>query len=253
MIDILFSAFLLSLVLLGIHSYFGLEIIRRGIIFTDLAVGQMAALGAAVSVFFFHGRFLYPISLAFALSAAWLNTLAARREKNLEAFIGLLYAFGVSGVFILLSKSPHGMEEFQNLLAADILFTPLKEIIHVAIIYAFLGLFLFFINTRLHGFKKDFLFFAVFAFTVTSSVRLAGVFVVFALLIGPAFVALKLRRRQRNRKPVITAWLVGLVINFIAFVVSYHFDLPTGYTIVMLNALVAIVTSFLTWRATPES
>ena len=253
MIDILLSAFLLSLVLLGIHSYFGLEIIRRGIIFTDLAVGQMAALGAAVSVFFFHGRFLYPISLAFALTAAWLNALAVRREKNLEAFIGLLYAFGVSGVFILLSRSPHGMEEFQNLLAADILFTPLKDIIHTAIIYALLGLFLFYVNTRLNGFKKDFLFFAVFAFTVTSSVRLAGVFVVFALLIGPAFTALKLRQRQGNKKPVITAWLVGIVINFFAVAVSYQFDLPTGYTIVMLHALAAILASFLTRRTIPAA
>ncbi|MCP5046178.1 MAG: metal ABC transporter permease [bacterium] len=244
MMDILFSAFLLSLVLLGIHSYFGLEIIKRGIIFTDLAIGQMAAFGAAVSVLFLDGRFLYPISLGFALLAALLNSLAARREKHLEAFIGLLYAFGVSGVFILLSKSPHGMEEFQNLLAADILFTPMSEIIRIGILYLFLGLFLVFINKKTSGFLKEFLFFATFAFTVTSSVQLAGVLVVFALLIGPTFVALKIKKGG-GKSPVITAWIVGLIVNLIAIAASYRFDLPTGYTIVMLHSLTAIVVSFL--------
>lgn len=243
MIDIMFSAFLLSVVLLGIHSYFGLEIIRRGIIFTDLAIGQMAALGSAVAVMFLDGEFHYVISLGFALLAALLNSLAARREKYLEAFIGLLYAFGVSGVFILLSKSPHGMEEFQNLLAADILFTPFSEIIQVAILYSLLGVAVWLINTKTKGFVKDFLFFATFAFTVTSSVKLAGVLVVFALLIGPAFVALKLHKKRKT--PVITAWIVGIIVNLASIGISYHADLPTGYTIVMLHALTAMVFSFL--------
>jgi len=242
MTDILFPSFLLSLVLLGIHSYFGMEIIKRGIIFTDLAIGQMAALGAAVTVLFFNGRYLYPVSLTFALGAAFLSSLAARREKYLEAFIGLLYAFGVSGVFILLSRSPHGMEEFQNLLAADILFTSLKKIIQVAILYGFLGLFLFFINKMARGFIKEFLFFAIFAFVVTSSVQLVGVFVVFALLIGPAFTASKLSKGRGN--PLLLAWGVGMVVNIIAIAVSYRFDLPTGYTIVLLNALTGILSSF---------
>lgn len=243
MLDILFSAFLLSLVLLGIHSYFGLEIIKRGIIFTDLAIGQMSALGAAVSVFLLEGRFIYPISLAFGLLAAFLNSLAVRREKHLEAFIGLLYAFSVSGVFILLSQSPHGMEEFQALMAADILFTPLSKILWIALLYIVLGGVVVLVNKKTTGFKKDFLFFATFAFTVTSSVQLAGVFVVFALLIGPAFVALKLTGKEEGRTPVVIAWVVGLVVNLAAIAASYMWDLPTGYTIVLLHALTAILFS----------
>lgn len=243
MLDILFSAFLLSLVLLGIHSYFGLEIIKRGIIFTDLAIGQMSALGAAVSVLLLDGRFIYPISLAFGLLAAFLNSLAARREKHLEAFIGLLYAFSVSGVFILLSQSPHGMEEFQSLLAADILFTPMSKILWVALLYTVLGGVIFLINKKTSGFKKDFLFFATFAFTVTSSVQLAGVFVVFALLIGPAFIALKLTKQREGKIPVLIAWGVGLLVNLAAIAASYQWDLPTGYTIVLLHAFTAMVFS----------
>lgn len=243
MIDILFSAFLLSLVLLGIHSYFGLEIIKRGIIFTDLAIGQMAAVGAALAVLLLDGHMIYPISLVFALLTALLSSIAARREKHLEAFIGLVYAFGVSAVFILLSKSPHGLEEFQNLLAADILFTPLAKIGRVAVLYSVLGLFLVFINKRTRGFWKDFLFFATFAVTVTSSVQLSGVLVVFALLIGPTFTAIKINKSKKNL--VFTAWSVGIGVNLFAIVCSYQLDLPTGYTIVLLHAFTAIVFCFI--------
>ncbi|MCK5221860.1 MAG: metal ABC transporter permease, partial [Candidatus Aminicenantes bacterium] len=185
MMDVLGTAFLLSIVLLGIHSYFGIEIIRRGIIFTDLAVGQMAALGAAISLMFLEGQFIYLISLLFALIGGFLNSLAVRKVKHVEAFIGLMYAFGVAGVFILLSKSAHGTEEFQKLLAADILFTPMSEILKTAALFGALGIFIFFVNQRATGILKDVLFFTTFAITITSSVRLAGVFVVFALLIAP--------------------------------------------------------------------
>ncbi|MEN8223212.1 MAG: metal ABC transporter permease [Acidobacteriota bacterium] len=241
MIDVLATAFLLSVVLLGIHSYFGIEIIKRGIIFTDLAIGQMAALGAAISLMFFEGQFMYFISLAFALSAGFINSLATRKVKHVEAFIGLMYAFGVAGVFILLSQSAHGTEEFQKLLAADILFTPIHEILKTAILYSILGGFLFFLHKRVNGMLKDVLFFTTFAVTVTSSVRLAGVFVIFALLIAPAFIAL----RTGRKRVVICSWIIGIVINLIALGVSYNLDLPTGYTIVFFHALAAMLSTVL--------
>ena len=133
MTDILLSSFFLSVVLLGIHSFFGLEIIKRGIIFTDLAIGQMAALGAALSILLFEGHYLYPISLAFALIGGIAISFSAKRTVSHEAFIGLLYAFGISSVFIVLSKSSHGIEMFDRLMASDILFTPLSDIIETAI------------------------------------------------------------------------------------------------------------------------
>jgi zinc/manganese transport system permease protein len=236
MTDILASAFFLSLVLLGIHSYFGLEIIKRGIIFTDLAIGQMAALGAAVSILFFHGEQMYLISLAFALAAGLLNSIAFKRVEHPEAFIGLMYALGVSGVFILLSKSPHGTEEFQNLMAADILFTPFSEVLRTAILYSFLGIFIYFVLHKTKGALRDILFFTTFAVTVTSSVKLAGVFVIFALLIGPALIAL----RSRTKRPVIVSWIIGIIVNLAAITVSFQFDFPTGYTIVFFHALVTM-------------
>jgi len=237
MIDILLSAFALSLVLLSINSYFGLEIIRRGIIFTDLAIGQMAALGAAISLFFLEGAYLYPISLCFSLLAGMIIALISQRSKNVEAFIGLMYSFGFAGVYILLSKSYHGMETFQKLMAADILFTPASEIIKTAILYAILGLFLLVFQKRTKGFLKDMLFFVTFSITVTSAVKLAGVLVLFALLVAPALVALSIRRGI----PLIKAWVIGTVINLISIATSYRYDFPTGYTVVFFNALAALI------------
>jgi zinc/manganese transport system permease protein len=237
--DILLSAFFLSIVLLGIHSYFGLEIIRRGIIFTDLAIGQMAAFGAALSILFLHGQYLYPISLLFALLGGYSISLISKHEKNPEPFIGLMYAFGLSGVYILLSKSSHGMETFQKLMAADILFTPLLEIVKTAVLYSALGVFIFFFHRKTTGTVRDVLFFITFAVTVTSSVKLAGVLIVFSLLLAPALIAVIVGRGI----PLISAWIIGIVLNIIAIVVSYRFDFPTGYTIVFFNTFAALFVS----------
>lgn len=239
MTDILFSAFLLSVVLLGIHSFFGIEIIRRGIIFTDLAIGQMAAVGASISILFLEGEYLDVISLAFALVGGGVIAFAANRTTSHEAFIGLVYAFGLSAVFIILSKSYHGMEMFQKLMASDILFTPLSEIRVTAAIYAVLGIILFLFYRRASGLLKEAIFFVTFAITVTIAVRLAGVLIVFALLVAPALIALKIRRGI----PIINAWIIGTAVNLAAIVISYNFDLPTGYTLVSLHAVLALAVS----------
>ena len=241
MTDILFSAFLLSVVLLGIHSFFGLEIIKRGIIFTDLAVGQMAAMGGAISILFLDGEYLDPISLAFALLGGAVIAFAARRTDKHEAFIGLLYAFGFSAVFIILSKSPHGMEEFQKLMASDILFTPVAEIGKAAGIYAVLGALLLVFYNKLRGTAKEVLFFVTFAITVTVAVRLAGVLVVFALLVAPALIALRIKKGI----PIVNAWIIGTIVNVAAIFLSYSFDFPTGYTLVLLHAFLALMVSLI--------
>jgi zinc/manganese transport system permease protein len=239
MIDILLTAFFLSLVLVGIHSFYGLEIIKRGIIFTDLAIGQAAALGAAASLFFLDGAFIYPLSLSFALAGGLAIALGSRRSGHLEAFIGLMYAFSLSAVYILLSRSPHGMEEFQHLMASDILFTPLHEVLITAAVYTGIGLFLFIFYRRAKGFARDAIFFVTFAVTVTSSVRLAGVLIVFALLVSPALIA----GMMKGGNALIRAWIIGTSVNIVAIAVSYTFDLPTGYTLVCAHAFLALCIS----------
>jgi zinc/manganese transport system permease protein len=237
MIELLFPAFAVSLVLLGIHSYFGLEIIRRGIIFTDLAIGQWAAFGSALSLLLWDGHYLYPVSLAFALLGGSLIGLLSRKGgSHAEPLIGLMYALGIAGVFLLLAKSPHGLEEIQNLMAYDILFTPLAEVGKTALIYASLGALLWFTRKQV-GPLREGIFFLSFAATVTSSVKLAGVLVVFVLLIGPALIALYLRLKH----PLWVSWGLGLALNFLALLGSYYWDLPTGYAVVAVQALAALI------------
>jgi zinc/manganese transport system permease protein len=238
--EILLSAFLLSLVLVGIHAYFGLEIIRRGIIFTDLAVGQAAALGAAAALFFWDGRFHYGCSLLAALLVSFWISLAAGKGRFPEAFIGLVYALGISAVFLLLSKSPHGMEEFQRLLASDLLYVSLDQVAVTAGLYALIGLALWGLTRLPEGRLRHTGFFLLFALTVTSSVKLAGVLVVFALLVGPALAAVTLFTRHQ----LWAAWIYGTCVNSGGTLASYWLDLPTGQTLVFLQALLGAVIYF---------
>ncbi|MBI5606013.1 MAG: metal ABC transporter permease [Deltaproteobacteria bacterium] len=235
MVDILFTAFLLSVVLVGIHSFFGMEILKRGIIFTDLAIGQMAALGAAISLFFFEGEYLYPTSLLLAFLGAYVIAVASKVEKLSEAFIGLIYAFGIATVFLILSKSPHGTEDFQRLLANDLLFVSLQDIYSTTGIYFLIGICLYLTGKFFKNRLKDISFFLLFAVTVTSSVKLAGVLVVFSLLVAPALVSLMMVSRLN----LIFAWIYGTLVNLLGVIISYKLDLPTGYTLVSLHSLLA--------------
>jgi zinc/manganese transport system permease protein len=243
MIDILFGAFLLSVVLLGIHSYYGLHIIERGIIFTDLGIGQMAAFGAAVAILLFDGKGIYPVSLAFSLLGALLIALSTRRTRNQEAFIGLLYAFGMSAAVIVLSHAPRGAEDLQRLIAADILFVPMAEVGKTALLYAVIGAVLWLAMGRLKGTWKDLAFFGTFSLTVTSSVNLAGVLVVFSILVAPAYIVSATAWSFRAK--LLGAWGLGTALNLVAITLSYFLDLPTGYTVVALYAFSGIAVTLL--------
>lgn len=240
MVDILLPPLLLSVILLIVHSYFGIQIIRRGVIFTDLAVGQMAALGAAISVYLLEGAYIYFFSLSLALLTSLLIAyIQHRKDYTQEAFIGLLYALGISGVFIVMSRSPHGLDELNNLLAYDILFTGYSEIYKIAVLYLIVGALIYFLVEKSEGLKREFAFFTLFAITLTSSVKLAGVLVVFSILIAPTLISLKLFKKNH----ILKSTLVGSGLILFSLLLSYNFDLPTGYTIVFINALTAVAIS----------
>lgn len=235
MIDILLVPIVLVIVLVMMHSWFGMRILKKGIIFTDLAIAQFAALGSAVSLGYFHEEYFYALTLSFALVSAFLIAIASQREIKLEAFIGLLYVLGASGIMMVLSHSAEGMEHFKSLLASDILFTAPEDVLKSTIIYAFIALFLWGVYPKLRGFVKELAFFSALAITVTSSVALAGVLVVFVLLIAPALVATSLE----FKKPLFVSFGFGWFFSISAIVISYYYDLPTGYTIVFLGALLS--------------
>ena len=220
-----------------IHSIFGLEIIKRGVIFTDLAIGQIAAVGMALSIGFLGGEYQTLMTLGFALLGALMITYATRKVEHIEAFIGMLYAFGASGIMILLANSPEGAELFLKLSATDILFTTMDEVFFAAGTYILVALVMFLFYPRTTGVIRELTFFIMLALTVTSSVQLAGILVVFTLLVAPAFIALS----QQKYIPILVAWGSGLSLCIIAIVVSYLFDIPTGYSIVFLQSLAVVL------------
>ena len=237
LIEILWPAFALALLLVFIHALFGLEIIRRGVIFTDLAIGQVAAVGIAVSTAFLHGEHRTLLTLFFALAAAVVIAFATRRVEHIEAFIGLLYALGISSIMLILAQSSEGMELFSKLSAADILFTMPEDLVEAALLYGGVAAVMFLIYPRLSGLSRELLFFSALAVTVTSSVQKAGVLVVFALLIAPTYAATV----QKRLHPLLFSWIFGMAAVSVALFFSYRFDLPTGYTMIFAVVLASLL------------
>jgi len=240
-ISLLYPAFLLLILLVFIHAIFGIEIIKRGVIFTDLAIGQISAIGLAISLGFLNGEYDTLLTLLFALIGAMLITYATQRVQYKEAFIGMLYAFGASSIMILLANSPQGAELYQKLSATDILFASIDQVYEASMLYAFIALVMFFIYPRSSGLVKELVFFASLALVVTSSVQSAGVLVVFVLLVAPAFIALT----HTGFQPLLFAWVIGFIASLLSLFLSYHFDLPTGYTIIFILSALVILSVFI--------
>ena len=236
MIDVLLDAFLISLLLLGIHAYFGREIIRRGVVFTDLAIAQSASVGIAISIVLHQETLAGVLSLTFALLGGLSIYLLEKKDRYKEAYIGLVYALSISTGFLVLSFSPHGAEDFLRLTAKDILFVPRDKVFLTFLLYSLLGVLILLRERVKTAWLRDILFYLLFAVTVASSVQLVGVLVVFSLLLAPALVSLYLR------KGIIFAWLYGSVVNVASIFISYYMDLPTGFSIVFFHTLLALLT-----------
>lgn len=236
LIELLWPAFLLTVLLVFVHAIFGLQIIKRGVIFTDLAIGQFAAVGMALSIGLMEGDNQFSLTLGFALFGAFLIAYATQKVEHIEAFIGMLYALGASSIMVILASSAQGTELFSKLSAADILFVTPDEVYPAAILYILVAVVMFIIYPRLTGILKELMFFGLLALVVTSSVKLAGVLVVFVLLVAPAFIGLL----QKKWPPLLFAWSIGVITSFIALGLSYMYDLPAGYSIIFCQSIVAV-------------
>jgi len=242
-IELLWPAFVLAIALVFIHTVFGIEIIKRGVIFTDLAIGQMAASGMAISIAFMDGAHQSAMTLAFAVLGALIITWATKKVEKIEAFIGLLYAFGISAIMLILAQSAEGTELFSKLSAADILFTSSQDLFKDLAVYTFVAFVMLVLYPRTQGLLKELLFFTMLAITVTSSVQSAGVLVVFTLLIAPSYAAIT----QTRFHAFSFATVFGSLSIFIALFASYNLDLPTGYTIIFTTVLSSLL--FVTFKS----
>ena len=238
MLGLLAPAFFAGLVVASTHAPLGQEVLRRGIIFIDLAIAQIAALGVVVANAFFHveeGRGFLPVLLAliFALGAgqlfAWLERKAPEHQ---EAFIGSAFALSASLSVLLLASDPHGGEHMQGLLAGQILWVNWTQIILTGFIYALLLALWFGMKD-----KRAKLFFFVFPVMITLSVQLVGVYLVFASLIIPALATVQLTARKRTQ----TGYAIAAISFAGGLIASTIFDFPAGPAIVCCYPFTALL------------
>ena len=240
-------------VLIGIHCYLGLHVLARGVIFVDLSLAQVAALGATLALTFgvdHESPSVYFWSLGATLLAALLFAGARRLEEKIsqEALIGIVYALGSASVVLLVNHMAHGAEHIKNLLVGQILWVGWEDVFKTASIYSIVGLVHYFFRKQLlaASFKKsstgslwDFLFYALFGVIITSSVRVAGILQVFSFLIVPAIVSSYFFKSVRSR--LIFGWIFGSILSLCAMGLSLQLDLPSGALIVVCFTLVPVV------------
>jgi len=251
--------FLASLILTGIHAYLGVHVVERGVIFVDLALAQIAALGATIAILAGmdpHGRNAYWISLAFTFLGALIFSFvrSATARIPLEAIIGITYAVASAAAILAMSKATGETEHLKDMLVGNILAVSKGEVIKTAILYGVIGLFhyifrhkflLISINpeeARRQGISLrtwDFLFYASFGFVVTSSVAIAGVLLVFCYLIVPSVGAMLFADRIGPRLAI--GWTMGTLVSALGVFFSVEADLPTGATIVCTFGGVLVV------------
>jgi len=264
-LNFMVQAFIISIITGLFLSYLGVHVVGRGIVFVDLALGQVSSLGGAFAVFVGYG--LTTIPLIFTLIAAFLISMIDILDKRLklEAIIGIIYAFSSAATVMLISKTPHGDSDIQEVLFGNILSVNKQEMTITCIVFGALILLhlifqkKFFALTESYEIGKiekkgfniwNFLFYISIGLSIVFAVKISGVIPVFSYLIIPSVCAIMLAKS--NKAVVIIAMLVSFLGSFIGLNVSFHFDFPAGSSIVaslgsifILVSLVPLIKHFL--------
>jgi zinc/manganese transport system permease protein len=250
LLELLWVPFLMCLVLTGIHAYLGVHVLAREVVFVDIALAQIAALGATAA--FLMGYDLetwesYAVGLFATLIGALVLSLTRTRHRHVsqEAVIGVVYAVSSAGAVLLADRAAHGIEHIRAMLVGSLLAVRGPEVVKVAVLYALIGVLhwvcrrpFFLISTDPdRAFREgwqvrlwDFLFYASFGVVVTSSVRIGGVLLVFSYLIVPALAGVALGGTVATR--LLIGWSFGTLVSVVGMAASALFDLPTGATVV---------------------
>ena len=243
-LNFMVQAFIISLVTGLFLSYLGVHVVGRGIVFVDLALGQISSFGGALAAFIGVG--LTTIPIVFTLLGALLISLIDIRDKRLklEAIIGIIYAFASAATVMLISKTPHGDSDIQEVLFGNILSVNIKEITITFIVFGALMLLHAIFQKKFfeltEGFEADktekkgfniwnFLFYISIGLSIVFAVKISGVIPVFSYLIIPPVCAIILARS--NKAVVIIAMVVSFLGSYVGLNVSFHFDFPAGSSI----------------------
>jgi zinc/manganese transport system permease protein len=262
MLEFLAAPFVASLILTGIHAYLGLHVVERGVIFVDLSLAQIAALGATFAMLLPfsggdpHSPGVYWFSLGFTFIGAAVFSLVHSQRARVpqEAIIGISYAVASAAAILAMSQSTAQGEHLKDMLVGNILAVSWGDVRKTALLYAAIGLFHWLFRRRFLAISLDaakaaadglsvrwwdFLFYASFGFVVTSSVSMAGVLLVFSYLIVPSVAAMLFATTVGARLAI--GWTMGTIVSLVGMYLSVVYDLPTGATIVCTFGLALIV------------
>lgn len=257
---------LASLLLPWLLVYLGLQIVKRGIIFVDLALAQMAAFGTCLSLlagYDAHDWQSYAFSLGFTLVGAVLLTFTRMRDQRVpqEALIGIIYVVGAAAAILVLSKSPGDAHELQRSLVGELLVVPPREVIQTTILFVVVGVVHLLFRRQFAALSDnpaaaekagmrvrwwDFVFYALFGLVVTSFVHIAGVLLVFSYLVAPAICAVCLC----DSLPVqfLLGWLLATFAGIASLLLTAQADLPIGAaTVCILGLIVGVVVALTPW------
>ena len=236
-LGILGPACLAGLIVLSTHVPLGQQVLARGIIFIDLAIAQVAALGVILAQALGVDEHGYGVEIAAAIAALCggaLLTWTDRRWPELqEPLIGTLFVLAATGGLLLLANNPHGGEHLKDLLVGQILWVSVRQLVPVAILSALLLALMWWRRAQLSGL----LFYGLFALAITASVQLVGVYLVFASLIVPALATAGMQGARR----LVAAYAVGAAGYVSGLVLSAVLDLPSGAMIVWTLAGCGII------------
>jgi zinc/manganese transport system permease protein len=250
MLDLLLWPFVAGVVLAGIHAWYGQHVLARGVVFVDLSLAQIAALGLTLAILAGHpvqSEAGYWYALAFAAGGALLFAAARPHGEAVpqEAVIGMVYAVSAALGVLVLDRAPQGAEHIKQLLIGSILSVTPLEVGHLALLYAAVGALHYVLRrplvevsfhplaaraSRRNVFVWDLVFYASFALVVTSSVRIAGVLLVFSYLIIPAALASLFVQGLLARLAL--GWALGALLTAAGLLASWYWDLPTGPAVV---------------------
>lgn len=241
-LSIMLPAILAGLLILSTHVPLGREVLKRGIIFLDIAIAQLAALGVII-VHAFGGEDLPWLMQLVAVSCAlggalFLHLIEKHYPQLQEAIIGTVFVLAATGGFLLLSNNPHGHEHITDLLNGQILWVSFLQLVPLALI-SVIVLFIWFVYPAI---SRKMGFYILFAIAITSSVQLVGIYLVFSSLIIPALIVYKLRNA------LLWGYIVGASGYIAGLIVSSVFDIPTGPAIVWSLAIIGLVLSQLLLR-----
>jgi ABC-type Mn2+/Zn2+ transport system permease subunit len=237
-VQFLWPPFLVAVCLVGIHTYFGILVLARKVIFVDLALAQIAALGATVAFMLGHSAqsmATYGYSLTFTVLAAVLLafTRAWGTRVPQEALIGVIYVVAAATAILLIDRAPQGAEHLKQILTGNILTSGLNDVVVIVPLYAAVGLLHWLLRRHMTGAGSlawEFVFYATFGIVVTSSVAIAGVLLVFSFLIIPAAIGVMFAETLSRQLTI--GWIVGTFVSASGLAGSFVFDLPTGAAMV---------------------